>query len=436
MKRLILFELMLLFLATTFESDSPPGWFQQTLPVNKIINDIFFIDSSNGWAVTAKSVAGDTSYVLKTTNSGTNWNVVYNLTNHFRVVQFLDLNTGYIAGGTVGGTAQLYKTTDGGISWSIMLSVLSGSNFRDVFFVNKDTGWVGDDNISGGAGLRKTTDGGLSWTQQLSGSFAPSKLFFINKDTGWAACQNVNLYRTTNGGSLWTLQFASVFNIESIFFLTPQKGWMKGAPDLNGNGASYTTDGGSNWISCQGNTSTAVGYDIKFINDSIGFSGGSFLEIPKSTDGGKTWGYQNSPIFTQLSTSFFKDDSLKGWQAYNGIVHTTDGGGSLILGINQVSSEIPSDYMLYQNYPNPFNPVTNIKYSVKRETSKLQGQSSVKLMIFDIQGKLITELVNQKQNAGTYEVDWNASCFASGIYFYSLIVEGVIHQTRRMALVK
>ncbi|MCI0450132.1 MAG: hypothetical protein L0Y79_10190, partial [Chlorobi bacterium] len=52
MKRLLFFELLVLFLATTFESDSPPGWFQQTLPVSDVINDIFFLDSLTGWVVT------------------------------------------------------------------------------------------------------------------------------------------------------------------------------------------------------------------------------------------------------------------------------------------------------------------------------------------------------------------------------------------------
>jgi len=414
MKRLILFELIIIFLATTFESDSPPGWFQQTLPVNKIINDIFFIDSSNGWAVTAGgSSASDTAFILNTTNGGTNWLIQKTGIEQLDAVQFIDNNTGYAVGKLFLTTfLSIYKTTNSGINWT-GLNNISGLGPTDIYFVNKDTGWIAASENSTG-GLYKTTNGGLNWSQQLSGSFGPSKLFFINKDTGWAACQNVNLYRTTNGGGVWSLQFASVFNIESIFFLTPQKGWMKGAPDLNGNGASYTTDGGFNWTSCQGNTSTAVGYDIKFINDSIGFSGGSFFEIPKSTDGGKTWGYQNSPIFTQLSTSFFKGDSLNGWLAYNGIVHTTDGGGNLILGINQISTEIPSDYRLYQNYPNPFNPLTNIKYSVKGQ------RSNVKLTVFDITGKEVTTLVDQEQSAGTYRVDWNASGFASGIYFYSL----------------
>jgi len=291
--------------------------------------------------------------------------------------------------------------------------------------VNKDTGWISDAFI-GGIGLQKTINGGLNWFQQLSGSFGPSKLFFINKDTGWAACQNTKLYRTTNGGGVWTLQFTSEYTIESLFFLDKFKGWMRGGYLANTMGVAYTTDGGFTWTNAQGEVG---GFDIKFVNDSIGYSGMINNKITKSKDGGKIWGYQTSPVYSNLSTWMFKGDTLNGWAGGTGIVHTTDGGGSLILGINQTSTEIPTEYNLYQNYPNPFNPTTIIKYQII-------NTKEVRLVVYDIQGKLITELVNQKQNAGTYEVDWNGSGYASGIYFYSLIVDGNLKDTKRMVLIK
>lgn len=96
MKRLILFELIILFLSTTFESDSPPGWYQQVLPVNKIINDIFFIDTSNGWAVTTGGTSStDTAYILNTTNGGNNWLIQKTGIEKLDAIQFLDNNNGY-----------------------------------------------------------------------------------------------------------------------------------------------------------------------------------------------------------------------------------------------------------------------------------------------------------------------------------------------------
>jgi hypothetical protein len=76
-----------------------------------------------------------------------------------------------------------------------------------------------------------------------------------------------------------------------------------------------------------------------------------------------------------------------------------------------ITSFLPSEYKLYQNYPNPFNPTTTIKYDVPKT-------SYIKIKIYDVTGKLISELVNGEIGAGSYEVNWNAAEYASGIYFY------------------
>lgn len=101
---------------------------------------------------------------------------------------------------------------------------------------------------------------------------------------------------------------------------------------------------------------------------------------------------------------------------------------SQTIGIQTISSEIPSDYSLEQNYPNPFNPVTNIKFSVSKP-------GLVKLRVFDISGREIAELVNQNMNSGSYNYDFNASHLSSGVYFYRLETEGYSN-VRKMILVK
>jgi subtilisin-like proprotein convertase family protein len=90
--------------------------------------------------------------------------------------------------------------------------------------------------------------------------------------------------------------------------------------------------------------------------------------------------------------------------------------------------EIPNFYFLEQNYPNPFNPVTNIKFGIP-ETG------NVRLVVYDILGREVTTLMNEHKNPGTYEVKFNASQLASGIYFYSLQTERVT-ETKRMLLIK
>jgi len=92
------------------------------------------------------------------------------------------------------------------------------------------------------------------------------------------------------------------------------------------------------------------------------------------------------------------------------------------------TTNIPSEFMLYQNYPNPFNPSTNIRYAIPKS-------SFVQLNLFNISGKLIITLVKEQQTAGTYSIDWDASEYTSGVYFYSLQVGDFI-DTKRMILVK
>jgi len=98
------------------------------------------------------------------------------------------------------------------------------------------------------------------------------------------------------------------------------------------------------------------------------------------------------------------------------------------IGINQVSTEIPREYKLMQNYPNPFNPATNVKYQIAKT-----GFVSIK--IYDVLGKEIEILINDKQDAGTYELTFDGSKLASGIYFYKISV-GDFTQTRKMILLK
>jgi hypothetical protein len=103
------------------------------------------------------------------------------------------------------------------------------------------------------------------------------------------------------------------------------------------------------------------------------------------------------------------------------------------ININPIGTEVPSTFNLYQNYPNPFNPSTKIKFAipsdVKCETSE------VKMVIYDITGKKITTLVNEKLNPGTYEVTFDGSNLPSGIYFYKLNA-GNFSETKRMILIK
>jgi Secretion system C-terminal sorting domain len=81
----------------------------------------------------------------------------------------------------------------------------------------------------------------------------------------------------------------------------------------------------------------------------------------------------------------------------------------------------PKEFVLYQNYPNPFNPSTTIKYSIPVVgNGHAHSATNVQLKIYDILGREVATLVNQKQQPGNYEVIFNAKHLSSGTYFYRL----------------
>jgi hypothetical protein len=89
---------------------------------------------------------------------------------------------------------------------------------------------------------------------------------------------------------------------------------------------------------------------------------------------------------------------------------------------------IPASFTLEQNYPNPFNPITNIRYSVAQS-------GLVRLIVYDILGRQIRTLINERQGAGLHSVPFDAGNLPSGIYFYR-ITAGNFSQTRKMVILK
>jgi len=92
------------------------------------------------------------------------------------------------------------------------------------------------------------------------------------------------------------------------------------------------------------------------------------------------------------------------------------------------NKQIPVKFELGQNFPNPFNPVTTIKYSVPK-------QAFVVIKIYDILGREVKILVNDMRIAGNYEIDFNASHLASGVYFYK-IKSGDFTDVKKLVLLK
>jgi hypothetical protein len=118
----------------------------------------------------------------------------------------------------------------------------------------------------------------------------------------------------------------------------------------------------------------------------------------------------------------------------SGEINGSPGRDDIVSSISETENILPTDFVLYQNYPNPFNPNTSIQYAIG-------ARQFVTLKIYDVLGGEVATLVNEFQNAGTYEVFFNRlqtannKPLASGIYFYTLKT-GSFYKTMKMVLLK
>lgn len=107
------------------------------------------------------------------------------------------------------------------------------------------------------------------------------------------------------------------------------------------------------------------------------------------------------------------------------------------IGIFSNEKNVPEKFYLSQNYSNPFNPITTIKYSIPAAGER--HAFHVQLKVYDVLGREIANLIPQGQEGlspGTYEVEWNGTNYSSGLYFYSLISDGKIIDTKKMLMLK
>jgi glucuronoarabinoxylan endo-1,4-beta-xylanase len=94
--------------------------------------------------------------------------------------------------------------------------------------------------------------------------------------------------------------------------------------------------------------------------------------------------------------------------------------------VEKLSTDLPTHFNLAQNYPNPFNTSTTIRFSIP-------ASSYVSLKLYDLLGQEIETLVNERLQAGAFEVNWNAKDFPSGVYICRIQV-GDLGQTKKIIL--
>ncbi len=382
--------------------------------------DIIFIDDSTGWICGGEGIRSNDGIILKTTNGGSNWVKKFKAINKgpLRSISFFDEQNGF----AVGGDSTILKTTDGGISWS---SINKGiENWYDVDFSNYPIGWIiGNSNTYIHGRLIKTTDGGKTWNDVTSLTFSAGfpEIQFTSKNVGWIKTDApdstgyTRLYKTTDSGINWLPVLSSERDdLYSMDFISNEIGWISTEfyPGL----IFHTTNGGGSWETY--NTPGAL-LSISFVDSLTGW--GTALgnrDMYKTTDGGKTWIPQHAYSTYLNKIKFINNNHGFAIGFYGAILSTTTSGITSIKEESRIT--VPDNFILYQNYPNPFNPSTTIQYSIPVSLNPTKGGTLVQLKIYDILGREIKTLVNEKQHPGTYTINFTASGLSSGVYFYQI----------------
>jgi len=172
------------------------------------------------------------------------------------------------------------------------------------------------------------------------------------------------------------------------------------------------------WISKIGDSVNTVVRNYRFLEDGMYYTGDSSATAFVNSSTKLTHGVNNLFRIRILwhkeingRTAFmetFRDDYLSSISGDNGT---------------------PVGFKLHQNYPNPFNPKTIINYEI-------EAAEYILIKIFNIKGEEIASLVNERKNAGSYSAEFDGSDLSSGIYFYSLTIDGKPVDSKRMILLK
>jgi photosystem II stability/assembly factor-like uncharacterized protein len=391
-------------------------------------------------AVNDNIVWASTSFnnVLRTTNGGLNWeNVGENIPepNGFQPCIFaIDANTALFScyDGSPVISSYVYKTTNGGVNWTLVFSQGDNSYISGIWIKNNNEGIMVGWPVGGRWSLWKTTDAGNTWDS--SGLFIPeadpsvwsyeNSLVYINNRI-WFGARNRGIYYSSDNGANWTLQdvtWSGYAYPSAIWFENTNHGFSSADKNI-----IRTETSGLNWTITPNSSGPEIIKGITGTGNNWWYVRFLSNKIFSSTNDGDTW----YPQYTAPTNSGYnhitrgRNGTNRMWAA------RIDGGISVYSGplaVNKVTEILPVEYKLNQNYPNPFNPTTQIEFSIPEN-------SDVMMIVYDVMGREVSNLVNEKLNAGTYKVNFNGENLSSGIYFYKLSAEKFI-DTKKMIIIK
>ncbi|MDP4193824.1 MAG: FlgD immunoglobulin-like domain containing protein [Bacteroidota bacterium] len=391
---------------------------------------------------------------LKSTNGGTNWTEILGGDGGAVEVDYQNTNTIYMEYVKL----TFFRSLDGGITYQKKMNgipTLSGYEWNGTSdrceFISPFTMDPNDPNtiVAGTYKVYKTTDGANNWSSisdDLTGDGTGptgSKVSALaiakaNSNVIYAGCSNGLVQVTTDNGNTWNLRNnglpGAYLRRIAINPEDPATAVVVYSGYLDGSKVYLTNNYGSSWTNISGDLPN-VPVNSVLINpvDIKNIIIGTDLGIFSTSNGGVNWILENNglPNVAVDDLDYRASDSK--------IFASTHGRGMFFSYWNtsatavNIDNSLPKSFDLSQNFPNPFNPTTQIKY-------QLPSPQNVRIVVYDINGRVVKELVNSFKNAGVYYVTWdgrneNGSQTASGLYLYT-IQAGNFQKTMKMILLK
>lgn len=448
-----------------YSTDGGETWAISTIldTIDRDFNKLSMVDTVTGYA------AREDHYVSKTTDGGATWFPVTRaavLTSDLETCSFVDENNGYVFGASGLG----YKTTDGGTTWTTLTTTITGTIWGS-HFVDAQNGYI----VAASGNARKTTDGGTTFTSMTPnvGTTTIRSIYMVNSSVGYLSCSSGKVRKTVDAGVTWDT--VDVGNTSPTLYEIEFANELSGITVGSSGRTFYTNDGGATWNYENTGMGTVYGLGLDHTSQDTsaayvcGFScyimRNSHVVVPvelasltASVNGnnvtinwttatelnnfgfqvdrrveGQSWakvGFVNGHgTTTEPQTYTFTDAGLASG-IYNYRIKQTDYDGSYKYYNLEYAVEVgvPVDFSLSQNYPNPFNPTTKITYSVPVD-------GFVSISIFNILGEKVSTLVNTNVKAGNYELTFDASGIASGMYLYRM-ESGDFISVKKMMILK
>jgi photosystem II stability/assembly factor-like uncharacterized protein len=423
------------------------------------------------WSV--KTAPGDTSLttycltgndLLATTNHGSSWTPIFSVNGPKKLASAATRYTGAnpsvlrwtLGGGDTSGTA--YRSTDGGKNWTTMQTIhgLAAWSFVDLDSTLLIAGYppvIYNGSFDSRQGIYRSTDDGLSWVRPEWSSLGDSVIWYLQSfqfssgDDAVFASNGLSIYRSSDHGKSWQGNLSGLKGtgwkrfaaIEDDLYLS-----IGGTVNVvfNEDGSTITTydsahvfyskDKGLTWANVTGDLHPTFIGGIAAAR-LPGHPGRTFLAaclnnaVYTSTEGGLHWEKASAGLPYTFSANLMTADQDYLYLNLPGVFRLP-WSQVTVTSVKNTPAALPVAFSLSQNYPNPFNPTTTIRYQVP-------GISDVKLTVYDILGREVSVLVNERQTPGTYQVKFDGSNLASGVYLYRLMA-GSFVQTRKLLLLR